>query len=75
MAEQGRVENRLGERIALALTTPFKYMFPQLIHTPIEKLAKSMIRNTLTYDQEQRVEIIDNQKIFDFASKYDKNDF
>jgi len=59
----------------LALTTPFKYMCPQLIHTPIEKLAKSMIRSTLNYNSEQRVEIIDNSKIFDFASKYDKNDF
>jgi hypothetical protein len=50
-------------------------MCPQLIHTPIEKLAKSMIRSTLNYNSEQRVEIIDNSKIFDFASKYDKNDF
>jgi oxidoreductase len=74
VAEHGRTENRLGERIALFLTTPFKYLFPQLIHTPIDKLVKSMIRNTINFDQEKKTEIIENSKIFDLASKYDKNE-
>ena len=73
VVEGGRGENRFGEKLALALTAPFKYIAPQLIHTPIDKLAKSMIKNTLNFDAEQKVEIVDNAKIFNLADKYDKN--
>lgn len=73
VVEGGRVENRLMERFALTLTAPFKYIAPQLIHTPIEKLAKSMVRQTLCYNEENKVELIDNAKIFDLADKFDKN--
>ncbi len=33
-----------------------------------------MIRNTINFDQDKKTEIIENSKIFDLASKYDKNE-
>ena len=71
VVDGGRNESRFGERIALAITAPFKYLAPQLIHTPIDKLAKSMIKNTINYNQDDKVEILDNAKIFDLSAKYD----
>jgi hypothetical protein len=66
-----RTESRVTEKIALVLTKPFQYLAPTLITTPIEILAKSMIRNTI-YDSGEKVEILLNSQIFELAKLYDK---
>ena len=65
-----RTETRVLEKISIALTKPFQYLAPTLITTPIEILAKSMIRNTI-YDSGEKVEIILNNNIFELAKLYD----
>ena len=65
-----RTETRVVEKISIALTKPFQYLAPTLITTPIEILAKSMIRNTI-YDSGEKVEIILNNKIFELAKLYE----
>lgn len=65
-----RTEARVLEKISIALTKPFQYLAPTLITTPIETLAKSMIRNTI-YDSGKKVEIILNNEIFELAKLYD----
>lgn len=65
-----RTETRVLEKISIALTKPFQYLAPTLITTPIETLAKSMIRNTI-YDSGKKVEIILNNEIFELAKLYD----
>ena len=66
-----RVEKRSFERVALFLTKPIQYLCPRFITTPIDTLAKSVIANTIFNLQSQNTEIIDNDKIFDYANIYD----
>ncbi len=74
-----REENRVGERIIRFLSTPFMYLAPTLITTPIDTLAKSLIASTIFAKQtndENTVNLIDNKQIFALAELYDahKND-
>ena len=53
---------------------PFMYLSPTLLTTPIDTLAKALIANTIFAAKDaNKIEIIDNAKIFDLASLYDTN--
>ena len=67
-----REESRPAEKLALFLTKPFQYLTPTLITTPIDILAKSLISSTLYAPPDDKVEIIDNCKIFSLAKLYDQ---
>jgi hypothetical protein len=66
-----RTESRFGEKIAIALTKPFQYFTPTLLTTPIETLAKSMIVNTV-FQTPDKVDIVDNNTIFEKAKLFDQ---
>ena len=67
-----RTETRPLEVISSILLKPIQYLAPTLATTPIDILAKSLIMNTL-FDSDKKVEIIDNNKIFELSKMYDKN--
>ncbi len=68
-----RAESRPFEKLALIVTKPIQSIAPTLIHTPIEILAKSLIANTINVNQDKKVEIIENCKIFESAKLLDNN--
>ena len=69
-----RVERRIPERIFQFMCRPFMYLSPTLLTTPIDTLAKALIANTIFAAKDaNKIEIIDNAKIFDLASLYDTN--
>ena len=68
-----RAESRPFEKLALLVTKPIQALAPTLLHTPIEILAKSLIANTIYVNEEKKVEILENNKIFESAKLVDKN--
>lgn len=71
IAENGREEARIGEKIAITILKPFEYFAPKLMHTPIPILVKSMLARTVNFNEEKKVEILENNAIFEFAKQFD----
>jgi len=66
-----REESRAGERLLRFLIKPVAFAAPQLITTPIETLANSLIARAI-YSQEsdKQIELLDNRQIFAMSDLY-----
>lgn len=71
-SENGRSQHRSGEKLFLTLVKPLKCIAPKLLHTPMDKQAKAMIRNAIIHNSEPKVEIIQNTNMYELAAEYDR---
>ena len=70
-----REKRRIVEEVASFISKPFQYFAPTMMTTPLDILAKAMIRNTL-YSADaapaSTTEIVSNERIFELGKLYDQ---